>query len=140
MAITREQLDTIMVRRIGSLLTECNMDGTTTDGTNTDLVEPLRWALAQAGYSTASIVDVTNTDLLSVATTDLDKLLDLFELRCLESASTKFTNVDEVAGPRERKYSQLGRRLADLINDKSKLIESEHGIILRSRPAYMQVY
>lgn len=140
MAITRAQLDTIIVRRVGSLLVECNMDGTTTDGTNLDLVEPLRWAMTQAGYSTASIVAVTDTDLVSVPSSALDKLLDLFELRCLESASTKFTNVDEVAGPRERKYSQLGRRLADLIADKTRLIESEHGIILRSKPAYMQVY
>lgn len=116
------------------------MDGTTTDGTNTDLVEPLRWAMNQADYTTDSIVDVTDTDLSEVPMIALDKLLDLFELRCLESASTKFTNVDEVAGPRERKYSQLGRRLADLIADKTKLIESEHGIILRSKPAYMQVY
>lgn len=140
MAITRAQLDTIIVRRVGSLLVECNMNGTTTDGTNLDLVEPLRWAMTQAGYSTASIVAVTDTDLVSVPSSALDKLLDLFELRCLESASTKFTNVDEVAGPRERKYSQLGRRLADLIADKTRLIESEHGIILRSKPAYMQVY
>lgn len=140
MAITREQLDTIIIRRIGAMLAQCNMDGTTSDGTNADLVDPLRWALKQSGYSTLSILNVTDTDLEDVPTTSLDLVLDLFELRCLESASTKLTEVDEVAGPREKKFSQLGRRLKDLIDDKTKLIESEHGIILRSKPAYMQVY
>lgn len=140
MTITRVQLDTIIIRRIGSLLTECNMDGETSDGTNVDLVEPLRWSLKQSGYDVANILDVADSDLEEISDSLLDQILDLFELRCLESASTKFTSVDEVAGPRERKYSQLGRRLKDLIDDKTKLIESEYGIILRTRPAYMQVY
>lgn len=107
MAITRINAETIIVARVGALMTEASLDGTTLDGTNADLNDPLGVALREMGESVADISAVADADLSGVAEADYNELLDRTELRTLESIEGNYVLVDISTGPRSEKLSQL---------------------------------
>jgi len=128
MAITRINVETILVARVGALMTEANLDGVTVDGTNTDLNDPIGVALREMGESVADISDVADADLSGVAEADYNELLDRAELRTLESIEGNYTLVDITTGPRSERLSQL---MASTQIRKQQLmdrIEAQYGI------------
>lgn len=126
MALTRAQAEAILVRRVGRLLTAASMDGTTVNGTNADLADPLAWAIGQAGGALASRSAVTDADVATVS--DEEQLLDLAELRTLESISGNLALVDVTFGPHSEKLGQLGDRVEKLIARKRKQVAADHGV------------
>lgn len=125
MPLTRAQVETILIRRTGRLLDAAELDGATVDGTNTDLNDPIGWAVRQCGGTVTAITAVTDADLITVS--DSDKLLDFAELRALESAFQNYDAVDITAGPRTEKLGQLGMRLESAIARKRAEIEARYG-------------
>jgi len=107
MAITRVNVETITVARVGALMTEASLDGTTVDGTNADLNDPIGVALREMGETVTAIAAVADADLSGVAEADYNELLDRVELRTLETIEGNYTLVDITAGPRSEKLSQL---------------------------------
>ena len=128
MALTRAQTESILIRRTGRLLTAASLDGTTVSGANGDLNDPLASALRQCGLSVANIASVADSDLASLADSDIDKLLDLAELRTLESCLGNLDLVDVSAGPISEKQGQLGTRLEAAIERKRAQITRTYGI------------
>lgn len=126
MTITRADVETILVRRCGSLLVAADLDGTTIDGTNVDLNDPIGVALRNMGYTVASITNVSNSDLESVTDEDVDQLLDLAELRTLESIEGNLDDVDIQANGRSESLNQLSVRVRMKIDTKRKAIESQY--------------
>lgn len=120
MSITRQDVDTILTRRIGAYLEEASM--TASGSVNPYLTDPIRWALYMLGVSTASYTAVTDADLGNVAGTAVDALLDLSELRALESVLTNYTNVTTKVGQVEESRSDLGARIRTAIEDKRKRV------------------
>jgi len=118
MAVSRANVETVLVYRLGPLLTKAGQDGTTVDGTNVNLATPIGWALRMAGYSTASIASPTTAEV-ALAEDDIDEVLDLAEMRTLEDILGNLDDVDTSVGPRDEKLSQLAAQ----VEKKLKLVQ-----------------
>ena len=55
MAHTRASIEAILIRRCGRMLAATELDGSTIDGSNADLNDPIGWAIRQLGGAVASI-------------------------------------------------------------------------------------
>lgn len=132
MSLTRVTLDTILISRAGSLLTTVGKDGSTADGTNPDLVDPIRSALRLLGYSVASVTTVSDSDLAGVSIDDEEALIDLAELKVLELAVYPGATalVDISVGPRRESLSQFSKHISDMIERKVKSVNEVYGSIL----------
>lgn len=135
MAITRPNVEAVIVARCGALLIAAGLDGTTVDGTNASLNDPIGAALRKAGYTVSNIASVANADLAAVVVGDYDKVLDLAELRTLESILGNLDDVDIKLGPRSESLSQLAAMLEKRIDRLQDKVEEEHGIGLSSLQA-----
>lgn len=125
MSITRSDVDAIITKRLGALLVEADM--TTEVGLNQHLIDPLGWALRALGYGQTSYTDVTDADLSLVAVGHVDALLDLTELRTLESVGGNLTAVDVTIGAISERKSTLGDRVTKLVTDKRKTVQARWG-------------
>jgi hypothetical protein len=110
------------------MLTAAGLDGVTVDGTNQDLVDPIADALRRLGAAPADLSTVGDADLAGLDASRLPALLDLAELRALETVLGNLTAVDLRLGPRDEKFSQLPARLETRIARLQRKVESEHGI------------
>jgi hypothetical protein len=128
MTITRAEVETILIRRCGSLLTAADLDGTTINGTNVDLNDPIGAALRRMEYTVASLTAVTDLDLAPVSADDVDQLLDLAELRTLENIEGNLDDVDITVGPRSESLNQLSVRVRMKIDTKRREIEKAYGL------------
>lgn len=126
--MTRTQAETVLIARCGKLMTACGIDGTTVNGTNASLTDPLVWALRQSGYSPAAFGAVTDTDLAGVQDSDIDKLIDLAEMKALENALGNFDATDISVGPRSESYDQLRAGLEKMLNRKQANIMRLYGV------------
>ena len=117
MTITRANLETLLVKRCGSLMSLVDM-AVTIVGTNTDLNDPLGYALRWGGYSVTDITSVANADIAEVEDADIDMILDVSELRLLQNIQGNYTLVDITNGPESEKFSQtmsvIEKRIAKL--------------------------
>lgn len=125
MALTRAAAEAVLVRRLGGLLAAAGL-AVTTAGANADLNDPLAWAVGQAGGSVSDRTAVTDADLTTVDGDD--RLLDLAELRALESVAGNLALVDVTFGPHKESLGQLGERLEKLIARKRAQVARDHGI------------
>ena len=128
MPLTRANVESILIRRCGRLLAACALDGTTVGGTNADLNDPIGLAIRQLGGTVASIVAVADADLATLADHQVDALLDLAELRALESCLGNLPDVDVAVGPERESLGQLGTRLEAAIARTRAKVQRDHGI------------
>ena len=126
--MTRTQAETVLIARCGKLMTACGIDGTTVNGTNASLTDPLAWALRQSGYSPAAFGAVTNTDLAGVQDSDIDKLIDLAEMKALENALGNFDATDISVGPRSESYDQIRAGIEKILTRKQASIMRLYGV------------
>jgi len=119
MALTRTIAETILVKRLGPMMTAAGM-AVTIIGTNADLNDPLAWATRQLGHTTADPSTVTDAELASVAVANYDDFLDLAEYRALQNVLGALDDVDLTVGPRSEKLSQLAAQA------QKKLDQLEH--------------
>jgi hypothetical protein len=126
MAVTRANVENVLVKRLGPLMTKAGQDGTTVDGTNTDLADPIAWALRTVGYTTADITNPTTAEVAS-AEDDIDQVVDLAEFRALGSMLTNLDDVDVTVGPRSEKLSQLAAQVQKRLDSVKDRIEDIYG-------------
>lgn len=124
-ALTRTDADALLTRRVSGYLTKASITGAAATLT---LGDGLGWGLRMLGYSPASHVTVTDTDLLSVTT--IDALLDLAELRTLESVSTMFSGTTVKVGPLEDRLSDFAKTLGETVASKRAAAAAMHGHLL----------
>jgi hypothetical protein len=125
---TRAEIEVVLVRRCGALLTAAGL-AITFAGANADLNDPIGSSIRQLGGTVASIAAVTDADVLTVsADYSLDALLDLCELRTLENISGNYALVDIAAGPESEKLSQVAAVIEKRIDRLSAKIEKLYGI------------
>lgn len=125
---TRAGIESVLIRRCGRLLTAAGLDGTTISGANEDLNDPIGTAIRQLAGHVADLTAVTDSDVSSIDADNLDALLDLAELRSLESALGNLDVVDVSVGPEREALGQLGTRLERAIERKRAHVERDHGI------------
>lgn len=136
---TRAQTETVLIRRVGRYLTLAGMNGTTNNGSNEDLADPIAWALRKLGVAVADPTNPSTGEVQSV--TRVDALFDLAELRTLENILGNLSLVTATVGPRTEHFNDLAKRLAEMIPRKRKAIEQEHGISLgQVRPARFEIW
>lgn len=111
MTITRTQVERILVRRCGLMMTAAGLDGVTINGTNDDLDDPIGVALRASGLSVADISAVSDADLAAVTDDLIDQVLDIAELRALQNVEGNFDQVDITIGPRSESLNQIAAQL-----------------------------
>jgi len=126
MAITRANVETILVKRLGPALTKAGM-ATTVAGSNADLNDPIGWAARQCGLTVASLTAVADSDLSGLASSGYDKLLDLAEYRTLETVIQNLDDVDVKLGPRDEKFSQLANQLQKRLEAMLDKLKADYG-------------
>ena len=128
MAMTRAEAESVLIRRCGKMLAAAGLDGTTADGTNADLSDPLGVALRHLGFSPASLTTVATSDLSAVDASNVVEFLDVASLAAMRAALNNWAEPDQTAGQDNRQ--DLGKlreslrltvaaeekRLADLYN------------------------
>jgi hypothetical protein len=127
LSLTRAQVETILVRRIGGWLSNANL-AITVAGSNADLSDPIAYGVRIADGTVADYSAVTTADIATVADADLDKMLDVAELRALENVLSNFALVDAKAGPVEAKSSQFADRLMKVIDRLRAQLAQRYGI------------
>jgi hypothetical protein len=127
MALTVVQFETILIKRTGTLLAAVGLDGSTVDGDNPDLVDPMGYAIRHMGESVATITDIVDADLTDFEETDYDELFDIAELRVLNSChSAATTKIDTEIGSRTEDWASLAQRLEKLIDAKQKQVDKSY--------------
>lgn len=128
MAMTRAEAESVLIRRCGKMLDAAGLDGTTVDGTNADLTDPLGVALRHLGFSPAGLVTVTDSDLSGVDDSNVVEFLDVAALAAMRASLNNWVEPDQIAGQdtrqdlgklRESLRTSIGaeeKRLADLYN------------------------
>ena len=111
--------------RVGVMLSEARL--ATGDNSKPSIEACIGWAVRMLGYTTASIRYPEETEVQAVATVHVDALLDLAELRTLESVLTNLNQVDLTTGPVSERLGQLPQRLADLVPKKRQLVALQWG-------------
>ena len=127
-AITRIQVETILVRRTKELLEHVGLSAAHDLGTNDDLNEPMRVALADLEIAATDVLAVSDTDLAGVADSDHNALFDLCELGMLMIIANKMTEVNERRGPISDSFSDLPERVAERIKVLAETISNKYGI------------
>ena len=127
MALTRAQVDVILLKRAAHLMLAAELDGTTDDGTNPDLVDPIASTLLLLEYSVADLSEVTDEDLAPVIVDDYSALFDLSELRLLQNILGNLMVTDYGLGPRSEKLGQIRDGLIKRLQQMDDLLE-EYGI------------
>lgn len=131
--MNRANAEYMLIQRIGQVLAAVGRDGTTVNGTNADLNEPIWYSLQQLGYGVVDLTLVTDADVSAVASEDFAPFLDLAELRVLESSlASSVILVDISIGPRRESLSQLSDRLQKTIDARRKEIQSKYGDLFGS--------
>jgi hypothetical protein len=131
--MNRADAEVILIRRCGAVLIAVSLDGTTVNGSNADLNDPIWFALHRLGYSIVDISAVVDADVQAVVTDDFAPFLDIAELRTLETARNAATGlVDITIGPRRESLSQLAERLAKTIEEKQAQVYREYGDLFGS--------
>ena len=126
MAVSRANVEYILVARVGALMTKASLDGTTVDGTNADLADPIAWALQTAGYSVADITNPTTAEV-ALALDDILEVSALAELRTMENILGNLDDVDTSVGPRDEKLSQLAAQVQRRLDNLMASISQSYG-------------
>ena len=124
MAVTREDVETVLVSRCGKFLELVGLDD---DQPNAALSDPIVWALRMLGFSPASPTTVVDADMTTVAASHYDALFDLAELRTLENIQGNLTLVTHTTGPVSENLSDLGKLLLTLIPSIRANVAAMHG-------------
>ena len=127
MPITRAQCEYILINRLGPILTTAGMDGTTDTGDNASLNDPIGYAIRKLGYTVAEVTSVADTDLVAIPEADIDALLDIAELRCLENCMGSLTLVDITVGERTERFSQLHTYVTARFAALKSKVNSQYG-------------
>lgn len=123
---TVQEVQSVLTQRCGAYMAVANLSAE-----KGALVDPVRWALAALGQTPASIVAVTDADLAGISTAaQADALLDLAELRLLETCLTNITAVTTQAGSVRQDFSDWSRTLQAVIPAKRTAIAARHGGLL----------
>jgi hypothetical protein len=126
MALTRAQVEAELISRRMRWIREVGLDYSTVDGSNTDLVSAIGYGIRRAGGSLVLLGAVTDTDVQTVASGDLEKLLDYADLRLCENILGHLEMVDTSGLPASENKDQLGKRIKEAIERLEERIEREY--------------
>lgn len=104
------------------------LDGTTFDGSNSDLNDPIGYGIRKVGSTVSDPSNVADSDLAAVADNLFDALLDVSELRLLRNIRGNLDLVDTTAGPLSESLSQVASQVGRDIIELQAFIKDEYGL------------
>jgi len=125
---TLADVELVTKDRLGALLTEAQ--AATGDPNKPSVEQCVGWAVRMLGYSTASVAMTANSEVTAVSADRVDALLDLAELRTLESIVTNLTQVNLTTGPVTEALSDIAKRAAELAKQKRANVALQWGSYL----------
>jgi hypothetical protein len=128
--MNRSQVETILIRRVGGLLSAADLDGTTTGGNNPDLNDPIGFALRQIGIVPLDPTAITDSDVAQTESSSFDRVFDVAELRALETIQGNLALVSITVGARSEAFSDLAQRVEAAITRKRAQILQDYGSVL----------
>lgn len=126
-AITRAQAEKILVHRRGTVLARVGLNGTTIDGTNADLADPIAYATRQLGLGVADPTNPQDADLAAIQPTDTDQFLEVAEWRVLASCLGNWGKVTQQAGTDKQQYTDLLTELRQQLSQKGEELKQQYG-------------
>ena len=106
MAFTLVQIETVLVSRTEKALVEADF-ATTVDGSNADLMDPIRFAISQVGLAfPTDPTSLADADISGLTEADFDEFLDYAEYRLLQNIIKNLPEVDVRIGHRQEEFSQ----------------------------------
>jgi|SRR6185437_4426837 len=127
-SLTRADIESQTVARIGKLMTLVGLDGVTKDGTNADLNDPIRRSVRFSGYSVTDPALIQDVDLVPIVDLEVERVYDLTELRTLETIWSNWSYVDMKASLQEQKLSQLTDRIEKRIEFLTERVRQPYGL------------
>lgn len=131
MAITRAQLEAVLVRRCGKKMLFVGLDATTVDGTNADLNDPIVDSLGSLStrITPADQSNVADSDLAAVADSDLDQLRDFAEVRVLETCLGNWDQCDQMADVGNQQWlGKLYDSMEKTVARRRILVSTQYGV------------
>ena len=127
MALTRQNAEAILFRRLGPAMSRADMD-IVHDGTNPYLGDIFTWSLLEMGYNAPTdIIKVDDTDLAQVGDTDLSQFLDLSEWRLCMTIIGNLDDTDEKLGPSGQWLSQFAKQMQLHMVDLENRLRANYG-------------
>ena len=129
MTQTRANVEQELIRRVGPLMTAVGLDGTTVDGTNLDLNDPIGYGITNSGGSVTAPSLVTDADVATVPSANYYQLLDISEWRTLQTIQNNAALLagETSIGPRKEKNT-LSDTIDKMLERKDKLVRDEYGL------------
>ena len=129
---TVANVEAILLKRCSAAMAVVTLDVTTADGTNPDLADPIRYAAVGIGLWLATPGAVADADLTPtcgppVAGHRYEKLLDLAELRTLETVLNRFLYVDQKTDVNTKQNNQWRQGLQARIEYLTRRISLPYG-------------
>jgi len=121
---TKVEVTAILEERTGAMLALVRQLTGLADRPNVQ--HAIAWAVRRLGGTTASFVEATDAEVSAI--TKEEALIDLAELRLLDSMYGNLTAVTNRTGPIQDDYNDLARRLEAARTEKRGEILSVHGI------------
>lgn len=127
MALTRQNAEAILFRRLGPAMSRADMD-ITREGQNPYLGDIFTWSLLEMGYNAPSdLVDPSDTDLDQVEDTNLSQFLDLSEWRLCMTIIGNLDDTDEKLGPSGQWLSQFAKQMQRHLKDLESRLMANYG-------------
>jgi len=127
MAITRIQLENELESRRKAMLEAVGIEKTPTGFP--DMNSPIAYAIRQCGGTVSNISSVADSDLATVDTEDIDRLIDFAEYRLLINIKGRWAKVDTRSGPFSQSLSQFADQLDKDIAAMKANIAEQYGAI-----------
>lgn len=126
MGLTKQVLEEIIVKRCGKKMSLVDMS-TTTDGTNTDLNDPIVTALLEMGIEVDDVSNVSDDEIGIVESSQHNEFFDRVERRTLESIAGNLDMVNLQVGSRREEFNQFSDQLYKSIDRLTSKISRRYG-------------
>lgn len=128
--LTRAGFESVLIARVGRKMAAAGLDGTTKDGTNADLNDPIRRAVQSMGVATADPVTVADGDLASFSGFPAEKLFDLAHVAVLHNILGNWAYVDQQTGQDYQNLNQFADQVRQEIASLEARLEKPYGPML----------
>lgn len=133
MSMTRAQCETVIISRVGGWMRVVGMDGTTHDGGNADLADPIAQMLRSIGYSTLDAINPCDADFAAIPSSNYEQALSVATLFTMRSILGRFSDVDEWAGTDKQSWNDFGERVQKAIDDYQEDLKNRYGFGYRQK-------
>lgn len=107
----RSDAEAYLTSRLGKSLIRVGKDGTTKNGTNADLAQPISYTLSLMGFSVASLASPGDGDLSSLAQVQYAEFYARASSAVLDAIVGWCDEVDEKGGTQSQALSQFAKQI-----------------------------